>query len=162
MGFFKTSSGFTGMQKGLHWIVAGLVAVQYMVFDEMGRPFRDLMEKGVRTYDATVVMHIAIGASVLLLTLWRLSVRLRKGTPPAPEGEPAWGRTASRISAALFYILLVLLPVSGSIAWFGMTGPAGGAHEFMTNLLIALVLVHVGAVIVHQYVWKTNVLREML
>ncbi len=162
MGFFKVSSGFTGAQKGLHWIVAGLIAIQFMVFDEMGRPFRVLMESGVRTYDTTVVMHIAIGGSILLLTLWRLAVRLRNGTPPAPETEPAWGRTASRIAAVLFYILLVLLPISGSVAWFGMTGPAAGAHEFMTNLLIALVLVHVGAVIVHQYVWKTSILREML
>ncbi|MBF9056795.1 hypothetical protein HKCCA1065_09330 [Rhodobacterales bacterium HKCCA1065] len=34
-------------------------------------------------------------------------------------------------------------------------------HEVLKSLLMLLVLVHVGAVLVHQFVWKTNIMQRM-
>ncbi|MFV0359142.1 cytochrome b [Tropicimonas sp.] len=162
MGFFSISAGFTRLQKQIHWIVTGLIALQYLAFDGMGRPFNDLMESGIPTYDTTVVAHIAIGVSVLALTLWRLAVRMRNGAPAAPAGEPEIARKTSKVVYVLFYVLTLLLPLSGMVAWFGMAGGPAGMHEAMTSILMLLILLHVAAVLVHQYYWKTNVLHEML
>ena len=62
----------------------------------------------------------------------------------------------------LLYVLLIGLPVIGLVAWFGKLGAAAEAHEIGTTVLMWLALLHVAAVVVHQFWWKTNLLRRMV
>ena len=160
MDFHKTAASFTPTQKALHWAVVGLLALQYFVFDAMGRAFHQQME-GTATYDTTVVAHIVLGVALLALTLWRLALRLGHGTPAAPAAEPALFARLSKIAHAAIYALLLALPMLGLIAWFGKVGAAAGLHETLTNVLLALVVVHVAAVVVHQVWWKTGLIARM-
>lgn len=154
-------TAFSPMQKRLHWIVVALLVLQYFVFDGMGRPFRQLMETGP-SYSLTVIAHIAIGLTVLVLALWRLELRLMVGAPQPPETEPELARLASKVVHGGIYLLLIALPLSGMVAWFFRIGGAGEAHEIGTNILMALVAVHVGAALVHHFWWRTDVLKRMI
>ncbi|NVO27482.1 cytochrome b [Donghicola sp. C2-DW-16] len=153
-------TAYSPMQKRLHWAVVILLALQYLFFDGMGRPFHQLME-GQDAWTTTVVIHLAIGVLVLLAALWRLSLRRSHGVPEEPEGTPARAKLASKAVHYGIYALLVILPISGSVAWFGKIGTPAQVHEILTNVLLALVGIHVLAALVHQFVWKDNLLLRM-
>lgn len=157
----ELSPAFTPLQKRLHWVVAALLALQFFVFDGMGLPFRKTVEAGAPVYSPTVYAHMAIGLAVFALAAWRLLLRARNGAPEAPASEPAIFRLASKAVHAGFYVLLLALPVGGLAAWFLPSRELGELHEVGTNLLLLLAAIHVGAVVVHQFWWKTGLLRRM-
>ncbi|MEC9433607.1 MAG: cytochrome b/b6 domain-containing protein [Pseudomonadota bacterium] len=154
-------AAYSPMQKRLHWAVVGVLILQYLAFDGMGRPFHQGMEAGAMSYGFTPVAHIALGFAVLALAGWRLALRVRLGAPEAPAEEPALARTASRWGHGALYALLVALPVTGLIGWFGMSEDFAGVHEVLTNLLLAVAGLHVAAALVHQFWWKTDLMSRM-
>ena len=157
-----TPDSFSTTQKALHWAVVVLIALQYTLLEGMGRPYHQLMDTGVAHYSLTVVLHIGVGATVLVLAIWRLVLRARHGVPPEPEAEPELFRKLSKLAHGAIYVLLFAFPLSGAVAWFGGVGAAAEAHEIIKALLMVLVVLHVGAVVVHQLVWKTNIARRMI
>jgi len=160
MSLARTAAAFSPMQKILHWVVVVLLGLQFFVFDAMGRPFHQWMD-GTGGYTTVVIVHIVVGVAILALTLWRLTLRVSRGAPAAPAEEPAVFVLLSKIGHGLIYLLLLLLPLSGLVGWFGKVGNAAGIHEVMTNLLLLIVIVHVAAVVVHQFYWKTNLIARM-
>ncbi|SFH96848.1 cytochrome b/b6 domain-containing protein [Albimonas pacifica] len=152
---------YSPAQKILHWAVVALIALQWLVFDSMGRPFHDSMEAGAQVWSTVPVVHLVIGLTVLALALARLRLRRSHGAPEAPAAEPEPFRTASKWAHVAIYALLLAMPLTGLAAWFGLIGAAAELHEILMNLLLALVFVHVAAVLVHQFVWKTDLLARM-
>jgi len=53
-----------------------------------------------------------VGFVILMLSLVRLSWRFYSPPPPLPLHMPRWERLTARISHALFYILLIALPLT--------------------------------------------------
>lgn len=153
-------TAYSPMQKRLHWAVVILLALQYLFFDGMGRPFHQLMD-GLSAWSATVVIHLGIGLLVLAAAIWRLALRHSHGVPAEPEDTPARAKLAAKAVDIGIYVLLIVLPVSGSVAWFGQSGTPAEIHEILTNVLLALVAIHVLAALVHQFVWKDNLLLRM-
>ena len=153
---------FTTLQKRLHWTVVGLLLLQFYVFDHLGRPFRRLIETGAGDYNFTVVAHIAIGTTVLVLAAWRLGLRVLHTAPPPPAAEPELAKRASKWAHAALYLLLFALPLLGLGAWFLPSRTLGELHEIGSNLLLILSFAHVGAVAVHQFWWQTGLLRRMI
>ncbi len=153
---------YLAMQKRLHWLVVILLALQYFVFDGMGRPFRTAIETGIAPYDLTPVVHIGIGFAVLLLALWRIGLRLSHGAPEAPAAEPPLFAKAAKWAHAAIYALLIGLPIGGAVAWFAGLKQFGEVHEVATNILLAIVILHVAAALVHHFWWRTDVLRRMI
>ncbi|WP_339951449.1 cytochrome b/b6 domain-containing protein [uncultured Albimonas sp.] len=156
-----TPAAYTPAQKLLHWAVVGLIALQWLIFDSMGRPFHTTMETGARAWGLVPVAHLVIGLLVLACALARLWLRRAHGAPEAPAGEPEVFRVASKWAHRAIYALLLAMPLSGLAAWFGLIGPAAEAHELLMNLLLALIAAHVAAVAVHQLWWKTGLLARM-
>ncbi|MBE9640677.1 cytochrome b [Salipiger mangrovisoli] len=152
---------YSRAQKRLHWAIVVLIAVQYLAFDHMGRAFRAVLQGTEGAYDTTSVAHLSIGVAVLVLMLWRLVLRLRRGTPPLPEAEPDWARKLSGVVHWLFYGLLIGLPLIGLLAWFGKLGVAGEAHEIATTILLWVIGLHLAGVAVHQLWWRSGLLRRM-
>src|SRR4030095_9053691 len=121
-----------------------------------------------------------IGVVILLLTLARLVYRLKNPPPPFPPELPAWERFAAVWNHRLFYLLLIAMPIVGFVAVSGYAnGPttplvggievrvipsvsretgdlAGEVHEISAFLLVALILMHVGAALKHQFLdrWR--------
>ena len=161
MGPAKVSDAFTPLQKKLHWAVVGLLLLQFFVFDGMGKPFDHSVKAGVPVYSKTVYGHILIGISIFVLAAWRLALRYSAGVPEAPASEPEIAKLASKAGHLAFYVLLFALPVGGMGAWFLQSRTLGEIHEIGTNLLLFLAIAHVGAVLVHQFWWKTGLFQRM-
>ncbi len=149
-------------QKILHWLIAALIALQYLAFDSIGRTFGAAMRGAGLTYPADVLGHIIVGDAVLVLMLARIALRLRHGAPSAPPEDPTPLQWLSKAAHAAVYALLLLLPISGLVAWFLQLSSPAEVHEVMTTLLLALIGLHVAAVAVHQFWWKTGLIHRMV
>jgi cytochrome b561 len=154
--------GYSRMQIRLHWITAFLVALQYLLHEGIAEAYDTALETGTYAVSAPVLGHIIGGTLILALAVWRLLLRHDLGTPPPPPGEPAIFARLAHWAHLGFYALLILLPVTGAMAWGGQMEAAGDAHEVMRALLLLLILAHVGAVAVHQLVWKTGLIARMM
>jgi cytochrome b561 len=148
-------------QKALHWTFAALVAAQYLAFDGIGRAFNAGFRESTFAYSTGAVGHIAAGSLVLALVAWRLGLRLTRGTPPAPDAEPALTKLAAHAAHWTFYGLLIAMPLSGLLAWFLPSQEIGGLHDLGQTLLLWLIGLHVAAVLVHQLWWRSGLIARM-
>jgi cytochrome b561 len=154
---------YSTAQKRLHWSVVILLAVQYLFLDNMGRLFHQTVDTGSPVWTTTSTLHALIGVALLLLALARLVLRLRTGTPPPVGGpEPDWSETAANVTHFMLYALLIGIPLDGLAAWFLGNKPFAQAHEIGTTVLLWMVGLHVAAVVVHQFWWKSPILKRML
>ncbi len=152
---------YSKLQILLHWVIVVLVAIQY-VFHEAIVDAYDAIERGV-TQDPTLMVrsHVIGGLLILVLMALRIFLRWTKGAPDLPEEEHPLLKLAAKATHGLFYLLLVLLPVSGAVAWFGMVEPAAEAHEIMRAVLMLLILLHIAAALMHQFYLKTDLMKRM-
>jgi len=67
----------------------------------------------------------------------------------------------ARIVHLSMYGVLILLPVTGGIAWFQLSIDARNIHEFLRPVLLVLVLIHVLASLFHQFVQKNSIFKRM-
>jgi len=154
--------GYSSAQIGLHWIIALLIALQFLFHEPMVEAFDSALEGEVQSFSWAVWAHIAGGMLILGLAIWRVILRRSRGAPPPPEGEGTLlGRAASLGHWAL-YALILVLPVGGLIAWFGGVELAGDAHGLLSNVLLFVVAVHVAAALWHQFWLKDHLLRRMM
>lgn len=157
----QTPKGYSATQIGLHWIVVALLGFQYLFNDAMGaawRAFRRGLPDGMT---AMAWAHILVGIAIFALVAWRLALRARRGAPALPEGgNPVLDRIAMA-THALLYLLLVLIPVSGLVAWYGGVGLAAEAHEVMKTILLALMGLHIVGALYHQLVLRDGLMMRM-
>jgi cytochrome b561 len=154
-----------------HWVTAALVLTQVV----LGFAFAEFIVKGP-THTQILAWHKAIGALILLLTLFRLGYRLNNPPPPFLPELPRWRRIAAEWNQRLFYFLLIALPLTGlflvsSLSKDGTTSFIGGTripvvpgiskplgelsgqvHVILVFTTIALLLLHVSAAIYQQFV----------
>src|SRR2546430_4658327 len=81
----------------LHWLIA-LIMLPMLFFGG------DLIHRQTDTFLPSV--HASAGFAVLLLSLVRLGWRLKNPPPPPPNMAP-WEETGSKLSHALFYVLMI-------------------------------------------------------
>ena len=152
---------FSRLQIILHWIVALLVIVQTLLHEGIVGAW-DVVEKGGEmVFSPIVISHIVIGDIVFFLIAWRLLLRIRRGAPEFPSEETGPQKLLAKLVHGAFYLLLIIMPISGGAAVFGGVMPAAEGHELMAKILIILVILHVLATIYHQFVLKTNLIQRM-
>lgn len=162
----------------IHWITAALVVAQVVV----GFTFAEFLERGPQRTEV-FAWHKTLGATILVLALVRLAVRLLNPPPPYPTDFPKWERFLAVWNHRLFYVLLIALPLTGLAAvsgraeggtvplLFGLELPAipgiarensfGDVHEILVFTTLALVVLHVGAALYNQFGSSTNVADRM-
>jgi len=157
-----TPAGYTRTQIRLHWIIVGLVALQYVFKGAISQAWADWLNGAEIAFNPMIAQHVFLGALVALLTIWRLALRFSHGAP-APAGvESAPGKAKVALATQwAFYALLLLMPISGSVAWFGGAEGAATAHNILKFVLLALIALHVVGALVQQFVQKTNVMARM-
>ncbi|MCT4684773.1 MAG: cytochrome b/b6 domain-containing protein [Roseicyclus sp.] len=154
-------TGYTRTQIRLHWIVVLLIALQYILHETIAEAWESWLDGAEVGFDPLIAQHVLMGGLVAVLVVWRLALRLTHGAPPPPEEEHPALKLAAHATHWAFYALMLLLPVSGGVAWFGGVEAAAEAHEAMKTLLLLLIVLHVAAALVHQFIFKTNLMARM-
>ncbi|NML76373.1 cytochrome B [Rhizobium sp. S-51] len=155
-------TGYSGAQIALHWIVALLVAGQYIFKDSIASAWDAIRQGTDYAFDPLIPAHVAGGGLILVFILWRLALRLTHGAPPPPENEPAPLKVLSHVAHWAFYVVLAIMSVSGALAWFADLTIAAQVHNIFKVVLLALVALHVLAIPFHRIVLKNNVMVRML
>ena len=92
-------TGYSKAQIGLHWAIAALIGVNYIVSDDMGHSFDATLE-GKTPEGLTSTVHIYVGLLVLALVVLRMVVRRLQGAPDAiPSDKPLMDMAAGRVQS---------------------------------------------------------------
>jgi len=154
--------GYTIYQIGLHWLIAALVFAQ-IIFGESMTATIDAAEEGVpsSTLNANLAtVHYYFGIAILVLVAVRLALRLKNGVPPLPSTNGLL-ELAGRVSHWLFYVLLVVVPITGLLGFY-YGDPYGELHTYAKPLFIGLIALHVAASLFHQFWRKDGLLMRMI
>lgn len=154
-------TGYSRLQIALHWLVFALIAQQYLFKDAMSAAWNRITD-GLEAagFEPLVLAHVAGGALVMIFALWRLTLRARRGVPRAIEASKVQGILAKLTHVGL-YALMILMPLSGSVAWFGGVEAAAQGHNVLKIVLLALVALHVVGALYHQFVLRDGTLARM-
>ncbi len=175
---------YAPVQRILHWLIALfviLLLIAGMVIGSLG--YEGLVAQfGGDATNLIYKTHKTFGVLVLMLMILRLGLRLALGAPAYATALPPMQMIASRISHWAFYGLLIAMPIIGWLAtaaggypveFFDWTLPGLiGKHADLSKtlfrlhgliglLLIALILVHAGAALMHWLVWRDGVMQRM-
>jgi cytochrome b561 len=158
----------------LHWLIALLIVTQLL----LGWWMNEWVPDHSPQQDAIQTWHVSVGITILLLVLVRIGVRIAKPPPPEPSDIPGWERPLINVTHTLFYVLMVLIPLTGwavistgsdpiqfwGLPWPRMPGLSQYAHDrsfrhglksIHTYWLIWLVLLnlalHVAGALKHQF-----------
>jgi cytochrome b561 len=164
--------------KLLHWAIALLVLIQ------IGSGWAAVKWPLSPTKIDLYVWHKSIGMLILALMAVRVAWRLVNVTPALPAGTTAAERFAARASHLVMVLLLIAMPVTGwvinsaanipfRIFWIFPLAPivapdkavadtAARLHFALFVALSVLLVVHIGAALMHHLVKRDNVLARML
>lgn len=167
---------YTRVAIALHWTIAVLLVTNLGI----GLLMDDLP-------DGIVPIHKSIGMLVLLLSLVRLGWRIGHRPPPLPASVKPWEKGLAHAVHWIFYAFMIFIPLSGWIftsaspkrhplTFFGLFGlpyfpvPQEKAishvwhdrHETVAYLMLALLVLHVGAALKHRFLDRDRTLDRML
>lgn len=160
-----------------HWVTVLLVLVMIpaglTMIQEIPRPMQDRL----------FILHKGLGPFVVLVVLLRLLWRTATPPPPLPPDLPAAQRRAAAVVHAGLYVLLIVMGVSGYVrvtaggflieALDALGIPpllgkneavakvAQSVHGTVIWLLVALIVLHVGAAAWHGLVRRDGIVARM-
>jgi len=145
----------------LHWLVAVLVLAQFATGWIWG-----FFERGSEPRFYLFRTHITLGSAILALALARIGWRLTHRAPPLPQGMSRLQRIAAHAGHGLLYLAILAQPALGllAISAFGKTlgrWPRD-LHNLGAKLILAIVMLHVAAVVWHQFIRRDGLLSRML
>lgn len=164
--------------RGLHWLTVILVLAEYIVGSAMPH-----IRLGTR-FVFPIRLHLALGSGLVLVVLVRILWRLTH-RPPPPLVLPAWQKRLADATHLMLYLTLILMPLAGwasasahgyQVRAFGILPlPAlvpyrahmgfrlGDMHaDVLYWILLALIVLHIGAALYHRFVQRDSVLGRML
>lgn len=154
---------YTPSQITLHWLIAGLVAFQFLFGEAIGPWFEYLTEgEGSPVRSAGATAHIVVGVAILTLMALRTALRLTQGAPAPIPQSPGWDRVATLWAHRLLYALLWAVPLLGLGAWLTVSEELGEAHAVLQNVLMIVVFVHIAGALFHQFVLRDRLIRRMM
>lgn len=168
---------YDALGRALHWVVFGLVFIQFLVGWTMPEIERDTTQQGL------VDWHLSIGTVLMIVVAVRLLWRVTHPMPLATTMK-VWERNLAKLAHGVLYLLLIVIPVLGWVAagyfgyqvqLFGLFAlPAladntmewarevGDVHAVLTNVLIGVVGLHVAGALYHYFVLRDRVMQRML
>lgn len=154
--------GYSRTQILLHWAVALLVLFNLIFSDAMSELWDQIEETGPTPTTTGAWAHIIAGSAVLAFVAWRLVLRFTRGVPHAPAGTNRLLKLAGDAGHIVLYALMIALPVTGLLAFFGGFEDLGEVHaEVLKSALWALIALHVLAALYHHFFLKDGLLNRM-
>lgn len=170
----------------LHWLIAAAIVFQL----GLGLYMSDLPLNDSSKFPL-YQLHKSTGLTILALSVMRLGWRAFNRPPPLSAQMPGWERLAAHASHALFYLLMIGVPLAGwamvsaspwniPTIWFGqfqiphLPGFAEvpdraatedalkGLHKTLALAMGGLLILHVGAALKHHFWDRDSVLVRML
>lgn len=169
--------GYTKGAQFLHWVIAILVLGMLFTF------FKGYFPKNQVPF--IFMIHKSTGLLVLVLMMMRIIAMFHWGRPDLPATVGRFERFLSRCIQNGFYILLILMPLSGwimSVAknrvpqFFNLfpvyfpgipvddklASSMESVHETLAFVLLAFLVLHVLGALKHHFIDKDEVLKRML
>jgi len=186
MGLVNSRTSYGTVARSFHWIIAVLIVVQYITapVQEILAPESRIPAPFGMDKLSLLPLHQSFGMTVLVLTVLRLLWRRHSPPPELPKGMKPLQRRLANLSHTAFYVILLVMPLSGWLmasgkgtgaTWFGLWNwpkllPQNDAlfeamhstHETLKVVLFFLALLHIGAALKHQFWSKDGVLIRML
>ena len=152
-------AGYSAAQIALHWVIALLITAQVVLHEGMEAAYLAARGGPAATESELLLsdVHVACGIAVFLLVL-----RLRRGAPPPPAEEYEALRFAARAVHIAFYAVILLMPLTGALVWFGGVGAMAAVHGAGMLLIVVLLALHIAGALHHHFVLKTDVMRRIL
>lgn len=176
----SSSTRYHPVSRALHWVVAGLIVVQFVLAKLAERA--EHSDSAIQQL-ALLANHKSVGITILALVIVRLLWRWRTPPPALAISMPRWQELASNISHWGLYGLIILLPISGwlmssasaySVSWFNLiqlpdfVGPDPNlketleqVHEILGKALLIFAGIHLLAAVKHHFFDKDDVLKRM-
>jgi len=162
-----------------HWATFTLVLLAYITINA-----RKFLERGSAERLFVVESHYLLGILVLLLTLPRIVVRLRRGAPPITPAPSAASRIAAGTVHLALFLFLIVQPLLG-IATRLVSGKGIGMpltnwsipsiaaqpelaksiehlHEFVGEAFYYVIGAHILAALWHWLVRRDDAMQRML
>lgn len=175
---YHEKKNYSPMLKTLHWLIALAVIIMLVVgffLDDIPQEFKPM----------AYLIHKSVGLTILWLMILRFIILHTSGRPKLPSETPVWEKLLSRVVQYGFYLLLILMPLSGWImsvaadripSYFGLFNvpfPGIGPNESLAGLmaethyiiactLIVLIVLHVSGALKHHFINRDHVLKSML
>ncbi len=169
----NTAPRYDRVQIILHWLIAliilGMIGLGLFMVELPKQSELPPGEESVRAF--YFLLHKSMGISVAFLILARVVWRLTHKAPALPDTISKWQQKAAGAVHGLFYVLMVAMPLSGfmqstyskySTKFWGIKLPRlaeadqgmrelySQIHECLAFVLIALIVIHLAAVIKHK------------
>ncbi len=163
-----------------HWLIALAIIANWI----LAHYAEDLPKA---EHERLMGTHVAIGMSVLILSVLRVIWRLMHKPPPPNPEHKAWERLLAGLIHKLFYVLIIALPLTGYLMVQTFTGgmgidmfgagqfpgiamakdkPAselfGELHEVISYVMAALLALHVAGAWKHHLVDRDGTMGRML
>jgi cytochrome b561 len=176
---------YDSVAKTLHWLIAlaiiGMLIVGWVMTSlPQGSPYKFPLFQ----------WHKSIGITILLLSVARLVWRLLHRPPPYPATMPGWERFAAHFTHAMFYVLIIGMPLTGwaivsasplnlpTLLYGVVPWPhlpllptlhnkreighmIGEVHELGAYILVVLLALHVAAAQKHHWFDRDDILIRM-
>lgn len=178
MNTTQYSESWNGVTKFIHWTFVLIILTMAIV----GLTMEDIESPGTKI--AVIAFHKSLGITALALAAFRLVWRLISKDPPKIPSIPTWQHLIAKVTHALIYVFLFIMPISGwvmnsakgyPLQWFKLFNiPAITAknphladvaheiHESAFWVLTALIVMHVGAAFYHHIFQRDATLKRML
>ncbi|MEQ1636093.1 MAG: cytochrome b [Methylococcales bacterium] len=162
----------------LHWSMAacflGLFVVGFIMVD---------LDKEDSLRPTLFALHKSFGVLTIILLALRLNIRLREALPAPQAGLTPQEVHYAALAHKALYGFMTIVPIAGwahsnfhgrDVKFFGIPLPkffptidgigswTGDVHGYLAYGLLAVVVVHVAAVIKHRFIDRNDVLPRML
>ena len=163
-------------QKIIHWLMAIAIMIDLNVAQKFGGEMQ-LWDRLESRAD-----HATMGLIITFLLILRIILRYKYGAPSLPDSMSKWQVLAAQVGHYGLYILMGALVLTGIISASYASDPififnsydlafanhnddvfkiVRGIHEFCTNAIIALIVIHILAAIYHHFVLKDSTTSNM-
>ena len=166
---------YNSKQKWLHWLTFILVFMEFILLT-----FKVTLSQYLGGMFMVYLFHKSFGIVIVMLTILRFIVITEEGLPDVLPKDRRFQRIFSKSTRGFFYILLIIVPLSGylmssrSLSVFGIISlPAIDMtnkvyqlfhviHKVSSYLLAVLFILHIVGVSYHYFWIKDKVLQSML
>ncbi len=174
-------AAYTGVAKIIH-LVTALLVIANIVWGLRMEHFPGY-KHGQPEWNDLLFYHASLGALIFWLTAVRFVWRAKHQPPKEPATMPAWQKLAAKLVHGTLYLVLIALPLSGYIHRMAGNHPVSfwgifnwpvlidpneplrlltdKIHVGLAFVLIALLVLHLGAVLKHTFIDRDGILKRM-